>query len=358
MYGLPDSFGPADGLGPSDSNGQYGPAGVRRPAELGPGQDPDSTSAYPWPGDHGPAAPDPGSGPASRPDPDTGSHTGWAFRPEAAPYGSGALGDQDSGSFPDPDTGAFGRAESGTFARPDTGSLGRSESGAFPRAVPDSYQDSGTFRRLDRGSFGADDEDEAAGQSDSNTHDSGTIRWMSGPPPAKPRTERSQQDLPERGDLPGDRDGYADWHDDPADDEWHDDADGGLLSRRFGRGGGGGDDSGGGGSRTRTRGRKRRRFRGKAALTVAVFVVILVVGIAAAAGYSFVNRWINNRYGDYAGAGTGQVEVTVPETATLSGLGPMLVQQGCHHVGAALRHRCRRCHPAPSSPASTGCTAT
>ena len=59
---------------------------------------------------------------------------------------------------------------------------------------------------------------------------------MSGPPPAKPRAERSQADLPERGDAASDQDGYAQWHDDPADDDWHDEAAGGLLSRRFGRG--------------------------------------------------------------------------------------------------------------------------
>ncbi len=57
-------------------------------------------------------------------------------------------------------------------------------------------------------------------------------------------------------------------------------------------------------------------------------MVILIIGIAAAVGYSFVNRWITNRYGDYAGAGTGQVQVTVPEHATLVGLGPVLVSDG------------------------------
>ncbi len=57
-------------------------------------------------------------------------------------------------------------------------------------------------------------------------------------------------------------------------------------------------------------------------------MVVLIVGIVAAVGYSFVNRWISNRYGDYAGAGTGTVQVTVPEGATLAGLGPTLVSDG------------------------------
>ncbi len=176
---------------------------------------------------------------ARSPETDTGSHAGWAFRPDTGPYGSGALGGPETGSFPEPDPGAIGRRDSGTFARPDTGSFGRAESGAFPRAVPDAHgDDSAAFRRLDPGSFGADDEDES-GQPESKTHDSGTIRWKSGPPPTKPRTDRSQADLPERGDMAGDQDGYAEWHDDPADEDWPDDAPGGLLSRRFGRGGGG-----------------------------------------------------------------------------------------------------------------------
>ncbi len=330
-YGSLDPPDQAAGHGSYYPNGQSRRAGGRRPAELGPGQDTGSTSSNPWPGEYGAAGTGPDSGPASPPDTDTGSHAGWAFRPDPGSYASGALGGQETGSFPEPDTGAFGRGESGTFARPDTGSFGRADSGAFPRAVPDSYgDDSAAIRRLDRGSFGADDEDEP-GQPESKTHDSGTIRWMSGPPPAKPRTDRNRADLPERGDMATDQDGFAEWHDDPAGDDWPDDAPGGLLSRRFGRGGGGsggGGDSGGGGGRSRTRVRKRRGARGRAAVTVAIFVVVLIVGIVAAVGYSFVNRWINSRYGDYSGPGTGTVKVAVPVGASLIGLGPLLVKDG------------------------------
>ena len=68
--------------------------------------------------------------------------------------------------------------------------------------------------------------------------------------------------------------------------------------------------------------------RGRAAFTVAIFVVVLIVGIVAAVGYSFVNRWISNRYGDYSGPGTGTVKVTVPVSASLIGLGPTLVKDG------------------------------
>ena len=196
--------------------------------------------------------------------------------------------------------------------------------------MPDSYgDDSAAFGRLDPGSFGADDDDESAGDS----HDSGTIRWMSGPPPTKPRTDRNQADLPERGEPAGDPDGYAEWHDEPADDEWPDEEDGGLLTRRFGRGGGG-DDSGGG--RKRNRIRKRRGARGRAAFTVAIFVVILIVGIAAAVGYSFVNKWITNRYGDYAGAGTGHGTGDSSAGSHPGRTRSHAGQRWCHPVGAAL----------------------
>jgi UPF0755 protein len=131
------------------------------------------------------------------------------------------------------------------------------------------------------------------------------------------------------GPPSGGPDGYAEWHHDPADNYWPDDEGGGLLSRRFGRGGG--DDPPGGrrgGGRSKNRGRKRRRFRGKAASTLAILAVVFVLGAATFVGYKYVNGVINNRYGDYSGAGHGVVEVTVPQGASLVGLGPMLVRKG------------------------------
>lgn len=134
------------------------------------------------------------------------------------------------------------------------------------------------------------------------------------------------------GPVAAEPDGYADWQNEPADDDWHDDADSGLLSRRFGRGGGEPPDNGP--TRTKARGRKRRSARGKVAFTIAIAIVVLIVGIAAAAGYSYVSHWISNRYGDYAGNGTGTVTIDVAPNASLTGLGPLLVSKG---VIAAVR---------------------
>jgi len=118
--------------------------------------------------------------------------------------------------------------------------------------------------------------------------------------------------------------GYADWRDDPVDDDWEDDAGGGLLSRRFGRGGG--RDAGDGGGRAG--GRRPRRVRGKAAFVAAILTVAFLTSIAAAFGYEYVHTWISNRYGDYSGAGTGKVQITVTQGDTLAGLGPQLLSKG------------------------------
>jgi UPF0755 protein len=125
--------------------------------------------------------------------------------------------------------------------------------------------------------------------------------------------------------LPAAPGSYADWRDDPVDDDWEDDRDGGLLSHRFARGGGRERGSDGGG---RARGRRPRRIRGKAAFTVAILTVALVIGIAAAFGYKYANTWINNRYGDYKTAGSGTVQITVKSGDTLAGLGPLLLSKG------------------------------
>ncbi len=92
-----------------------------------------------------------------------------------------------------------------------------------------------------------------------------------------------------------------------------------------------------GGRGRAARGRKRRgRVRGKAASTGAIIVVVLVVAVAGFFGYRFVNKWISNRYGDYSGPGTGTVQVTVGQGATLAALGPDAGAEGRHHDAAAV----------------------
>jgi UPF0755 protein len=314
-----------DESGYGDS-GDYGAQDVDTspygPGSHGSADRPDPASGYQWQGPYGAADPlppasfDPGSsydaaGPARGYDTggsgraDTGSHAGWAFTPGSRDYDPDPLeqGTEGfSGSPADgfgPDSGSFGRPDTGSFGRPDTGSFGRPDTGSFGRP------DTGSFRRSDSETFGR----------------------------------------PDIGALPARSGGYANWRDDVVDDDWEDDADGGLLSRRFGSGeradggrgerGGGGRGERGDGGRDRARGRKPRRFRGKAAFTMAILTVALLTGIAAAFGYKYVHTWITNRYGDYSGAGTGTVEITVKSGDTLAGLGPVLLSNG---VIMALRH--------------------
>jgi UPF0755 protein len=87
-------------------------------------------------------------------------------------------------------------------------------------------------------------------------------------------------------------------------------------------------------------------LRSKAAFTAAILTVALVTGIAAAFGYKFVHTWINDRYGDYSGAGTGTVKITVGQGATLAGLGPVLLKNG---VIMALRPYDTAAAAAPST---------
>jgi uncharacterized YceG family protein len=340
-YG-PGSHGPADQYGQGapgsyGSGSDYGRGRLTGPDDVGTVHEPDPASGYQWQGPYGAADPlPPASYDAGSSYPaesargydtgsfgraDTGSHAGWAFTPgargyESDPYGQGAEAHPgppadgfgaDSGTFGRPDTGSFGRGDSETFGRPDTGSFGRG--------------DSGTFGRPDTGSLGRDeyyDGDHDPGQ------DTGSIRWNAGPPAVKIRADRDGEypAEPARRALPAGSGSYPDWRDDPVDDDWEDDGDGRLLSRRFGSG----RDRGDGGGRARDR--KPRRLRSKAAFTAAILTVALVVGIAAAFGYKYVNSWINNRYGNYSGAGTGTVEITVTEGATLAGLGPVLLSKG------------------------------
>jgi UPF0755 protein len=349
-YG-PGSYGSADRYGPGTpgsygSSGEYGRRSLAGPPDAGAGHEQDPASGYQWQGPYGaadplgPASYDTGSYPAgSAPGydtgsigrADTGSHGGWAFTPGGRGYDSDPLAqgaESLSGSPADgfgQDSGTFGRPDTGSFGRPETGSFGRGDSGTFDR--PDTASsgrgDSGAFGRPDISSFGRDEDYE--GEHDPG-QDTGSIRWTSGPPAVKLRADRDGEDpaFPARRALPAAVGGYADWRDDPVDDDWEDDADGGLLSRRFGRRGGGGEP----GERGRGRARKPRRLRGKAAFLAAILVVALVVGVAAAFGYKYVNGWITNRYGDYKGEGTGNVEITVNEGATLAGLGPLLLRKG------------------------------
>jgi UPF0755 protein len=317
---------------------------------VGTGHEPDPGSGYQWQGPYGaadplaPASYDTGSSYAGGSAPgydtgsfggaDTSSHSGWAFTPGASGYDSDPL-DQGTGSPSGPSAGGFG-PDSGTFGRPDTGSFGRPDSGSFGRG------DSGTFGRPEIGSFGRDEDYD--GDRDPS-QDTGSIRWTSGPPAVKLRADRDGEDpaVPARRALPAGAGGYADWRDDPVDDDWEDGPDGGLLSRRFGRGGGREPGDGRGG---RARSRRPRRLRSKAAFTAAILTVALVTGIAAAFGYKFVHTWINDRYGDYSGAGTGTVKITVGQGATLAGLGPVLLKNG---VIMALRPYDTAAAAAPST---------
>jgi UPF0755 protein len=95
-----------------------------------------------------------------------------------------------------------------------------------------------------------------------------------------------------------------------------------LLSRRFGQGGGVVEAD-------FRRGRKRRgRKRGKAASGVAIVAVMLVIAAGGIFGFRFAYGWWQNRYGDYTGAGTGIVKITVNPGDNLAKLGPELVKRG------------------------------
>jgi UPF0755 protein len=69
-------------------------------------------------------------------------------------------------------------------------------------------------------------------------------------------------------------------------------------------------------------------LRGKVALLASVLAVALVLGFAASFGYDRIHGFLENRYGDYAGPGTGIVEVTVPPGASLIAMAPTLVHDG------------------------------
>jgi UPF0755 protein len=197
----------------------------------------------------------------------------------------------------------YGRAPAGGGA--DTGSFARGDSGSFARG------DSGSFARGDSGSFGR-------------------------PGTGRDNLGRGEDLPPSRGPLPGSADGYALWQSGPMErvgwghgggqqdgDDWGDDDepddDGGPVSRFFGRGGHGDDERD-----DDERGGRRSR-RGRLATVAAILAGALVLGMVADFAFEYANHWINHRYGDYSGSGYGTVRVTVPQGASLTGLGPMLL---------------------------------
>jgi uncharacterized YceG family protein len=345
-YGSEPGYGPADPYG----TGSFSSYGYD---DLGRGQG--ATSSYQWQDQYGQTDPltgsfradDTGSYDSGRYDPAahdpamhdpgaqdngaTGSRGSWAFTPgdqqqdynpgTAEPMPGEAAGEPgaDSGIFPRPDTGSLDRADTGAFPPDDSRTFGRQNTGSFRRA------DSGAFGRIDTGSFDRDEEFRGGSNEDADP-DSGSLRWTSGPPPLRARSDRDGDDAVAGRGAPLDEAGDgADWRDDAADGDWQDEADDGLLSRRFGRDGEPPEPDGGG--RRRARGRKKRRIRGKAAVTAAILAVALIVGVAGIFGYRFVHSWISNRYGDYTGAGTGTVEIIVNPGEGLVGLGPQLLKK-------------------------------
>jgi len=251
---------------------------------------------------------------------------------------------------PSADNGSYGPADgygsTGSGAGPDalnghrafgSDSLGRASS--FGPA--DSFGPAGSFGPADAvgqaGSF-----DPASSYGPASSYDQvgsddpayGTFGRPGSDVDGGPSGRRGRQDARSagRGQSPASA-GYSAWHDDREDssdseghgddDDWDDDSSSGsgLLSR-FGRGGGGKI------GRGRGRGGRPRRLRGKVALVASVLAVALVLGVLTSYGYDRIHSFINNRYGDYAGPGTGTVLVVVPPGANLISLAPILVKDG------------------------------
>ncbi len=261
-----------------------------------------------------------------------GSDTGHGWeqigRNAADPYlGTGQSGHADA-AYGAADTGSYGRSGPGTYdtlgAAPYSGwpgedrqdrddyAAGHSSYDPADSGVYD-WADSGSFDRHDTGSFGRD-----------RRQDRG----------------RDEPVLPGRGQLSAGRDGYASWHDDPEDEPlwepqddeaWEDD---GRHPGDRDRGGWDRGDRGGAYRGRKDRGKPPRRARGRVASSIALLIVLAVIGGAGFAGYRFIHSWIIHRYGDYTGPGTGTVKITVPQGASLVGLGPILLKE---NVIMALR---------------------
>ncbi len=270
----------------------------------------------------------------------------WFSRPDTSSFGrpdtdTGPSGRPDTGSFGRPDTGSFGRPDTGSFGRPDTGSFGRPDTGSFGRPDTGSFgrPDTGSFGRPDTGSFGRPDDyapsdqqyaaqagyDHAGDQYPADQYPGGQY-----PGEQNPGRQYPGEQYP--GDpYPADQysaDDAGDW-DDPGQDRapWEDDRDGGLLSRRFG---GDDDDDDRGRRRSIRSGRAKRPKRGRSrvAFTTSLVAVAVIVAAAGIYGYTRYQAWHTTRYGDYQGAGTGKVDITVAPGTVLTQLGPALMRQG------------------------------
>ncbi|HYK30992.1 MAG TPA: endolytic transglycosylase MltG [Streptosporangiaceae bacterium] len=231
---------------------------------------------------------------------------GYGYRQDAPTtdsYGRDAYG-RDNGYYSQPsDTGSYGRPDTGSFGRPDTGSFGRPDTGSF--GATDGYLGGGQPDPFGSptsgvGRTGDDNASFGVGQDAGRGYD----RWRDGADEA---------------------DGWG--SDAEHDGAWQDDADSGLLSRRFGDD----SDAGRGGRispRRAARLRRPKRLRGKFAFTAAILAGALVLGAVADFGYERFKAWHTSRYGDYTGAGTGEVRFIVQQGAVLSSLGPALVKAG------------------------------
>jgi uncharacterized YceG family protein len=267
---------------------------------------------------------------------DIGRHDSGPHRRDGYPAGGQSYDPADTGSHRWADTGSFDPADSGSYDMAD--------SAAFDRPGPGSYDpaDSAAFDRPDTGSHARPGDDDRYDDRDSRAPAS-MFQPLPEPSASSRHGGRNSDDRKVRGrGRHGEPDVFASWPDDPdreqawdVDDpeaDWNSDDDSGLLSR-FGRDGGNGGGKGRGKSR-KGRGGRPRKGRGRAASLISVILVLAVLGGAGGAGYYYVHSWIVHRYGDYTGSGSGTVNVTVPNGASLEQLGPALLKA---HVIEALR---------------------
>jgi UPF0755 protein len=296
-----------------DSDMAQGWGGLGRHSDTPGGRDGDATSAYQMPGQYG--------------EQDTGAYP-------RDPYRSGRSGDQaSSGTFSWADSGSYDPADSSSYRRPGPGSFDPADSGVFDPADSATFgrPDSGSFARPDSGSFARPETGSSRRPGDGffDHQETGSAsRSASG--------SFGRRDGEPFSRETGSSGGYGDWQDDRdeqdmwgdgEDDDWSDD-DSGLLSRRFGKGDGRGGGRNAGGSDGRGRGPRRRRFRGSAAFVTAMIIVVALLGGAGYFGYKYVHSYIVQRYGDYAGQGSGRVKVVVEAGFSLEQLGPQLQQKG------------------------------
>lgn len=299
---------------------------------------------------YGPGAPDPYRDerygreryPDGDPAPDESGVQGWSgigrhdsgsHRRDGYPAGGQSYDPADTGSHRWADTGSFDAADSGSFDMADSASFDRPGPGPYDPA------DSAAFDRPDSGSHSRPGDD-PYGSRDARAPSS-MFQPLPEPSASSRHGGRNSDDRKVGGrGRHGEPDVFASWPDDPdreqawdvddPDSDWNSDDDSGLLSR-FGRDG----DGGGKGRKSRkSRGGRPRKGRGRAASLISVLLVLAVLGAAGGAGYYYVHSWIVHRYGDYTGSGSGNVNVIVPNGASLEQLGSVLLKD---HVILALR---------------------